>query len=58
MRVLLGVIGVLASGLADAEESYTFTTVVQNLWFLPTTIYCVQADQVPGPCATKRLHLE
>ena len=48
MRAQLGVIGVLASGLADAEESYTFTTIVQNLWFLPTTIYCVKPIKFQG----------
>src|SRR5215204_2241684 len=50
-QALLGIVGVLAAGLAHADESYTFTAFLQKLWSFQTTIYCVEPvkfqDRVP-----------
>jgi hypothetical protein len=47
-QALLGAVGVLAAGLAHADESYTFTAFLQKLWSFQTTIYCVEPLKFQG----------
>ena len=50
-RVLLGLVGVMAAGAGHAEETYSFTTVVDKSWWLQTLIHCVN----PAKPATGRV---
>ena len=47
-QALLGVVGVLAAGLAHAEESYTFTAIVQKL-------YDATTQALKSPATVERL---
>ena len=50
-RVLFGLVGVMAAGAGHAAETYSFTTVVNKMWWLQTLIHCVN----PAKPATGRV---
>ena len=47
-RVLLGLIGVMAAGPSHADEMYSFTTLVNGLWWQQTLIHCQQPARMNG----------
>lgn len=51
-RVLWGLVAVLAAGSSHADEMHSFTTVVNNMWWYQTLIYCVEpvSGRVPKGC--------
>ncbi len=50
-RVLFGLVGVMAAGTGHAAETYSFTTVVNKMWWLPMLIHCVSPPSPPpGAC--------
>ena len=52
-RVLLGLIGAMAAGASHAEETYSFTSVVNRIWNYQTLIHCTEpakGGRVPQGC--------
>ena len=47
-RVLLGLVGMMAAGAGHAAETYSFTTVVNNMWWYQTLVHCVNASKPAG----------
>jgi hypothetical protein len=53
-RVLVGLVAVMVAGASHAEETHSFTTVVNRMWWYQTLIHCVEpakgGGRVPQSC--------